>query len=280
MQKEFKVAVVQHKYKSTDCAINTEDGLSIVEQAKCMNADIVLFPECFITGYELPIENEDALNDSSEFIKQFCIKANELNIGIVLTALTKGIQKPQNTAFLIDKTGNIIMKYSKVHTCDFADEACLESGNEFFVCAFDGIKIGIMICYDREYPESARMLMMKGAEIILAPNDCTAMAPRVQALSTRAYENMVGVVMANPPGQNAGCSCAFSPICWDDNGNCVDNTIFMGDAFTDSIFIAEFDIDKLREYRRCEMMGNTFRKVKAYSELLNSKIEEPFIRIR
>lgn len=280
MQKKFKVAIVQHKYKSTDRAINTEDGLSIVEQAKCMNADIVLFPECFITGYELPIENKDALNDSNEYIEQFCAKAKELNIGIVLTALTKGIQKPQNTAYLIDKTGRIIIKYSKVHTCDFADEACLESGNGFFVADFEDIKIGIMICYDREYPESARVLMLKGAEIILVPNDCAAMAPRVRALSTRAYENMVGVVMANPPGQNAGCSCAFSPICWDENGNCIDNTIFMGDALTDGIFIAEFDIDKLRNYRGQEMIGNTFRKVKAYSELLDPKIEEPFIRTR
>ena len=72
-----------------------------------------------------------------------------------------------------------------------------------------------MICYDREYPESARILMLKGAELILVPNDCGAMAPRVQALSTRAYENTVGIVMANPNGENAGCSCAFSPICWD-----------------------------------------------------------------
>ena len=46
------------------------------------------------------------------------------------------------------------MKYSKVHTCDFADEKCLESGNEFKVCDFHGIKIGVMICYDREYSKS------------------------------------------------------------------------------------------------------------------------------
>jgi predicted amidohydrolase len=65
------------------------------------------------------------------------------------------------------------------------------------VCDFDGVKIGIMICYDREYPESARVLMLKGAEIILVPNDFGTMKPRLQALSTRAYENMVGIVMAN-----------------------------------------------------------------------------------
>lgn len=80
---------------------------------------------------------------------------------------------------------------TKVHTCDFADEACLESGSAFRVCDFDGIKIGIMICYDREYPESARILMLQGAEIILVPNDCGSMKPRLCALSTRAYEPLL-----------------------------------------------------------------------------------------
>ena len=43
------------------------------------------------------------------------------------------------------------------------------------------------------------------------------MKPRIQALSTHAYENIVGVVMANPNGANCGNSCAYSPICWDRN---------------------------------------------------------------
>ena len=56
------------------------------------------------------------------------------------------------------------------------------------MCDFEGIQLGIMICYDREFPESARILMLKGAEVILVPNDCGSMQPRLRALSTRAYE--------------------------------------------------------------------------------------------
>ena len=166
----------------------------------------------------------------------------------------------------------------KVHTCDFADEACLESGDAFQVCDFHDIKLGIMICYDREYPESARVLMLKGAEIILVPNDCGAMKPRLCALSTRAYENMVGIAMANPNGENAGNSCAFSPICWDENGRCVDNVLLMADDVTEGLYYAVFDMDAIRSYREEEMMGNTFRKVKAYGLLLSEQIEYPFIR--
>jgi predicted amidohydrolase len=170
------------------------------------------------------------------------------------------------------------MKYSKVHTCDFADEKTVEPGMEFKVCDCDGIKLGIMICYDREYPESARILMLKGAELILVPYDCGSMAPRLNALSTRAYENMVGVAMANPNGENAGCSCAYSPICWDEDGRCVDNTILMADELAEGLFYADFDMDAIRDYRNTEMMGNTFRKVDTYSELMNKAIQEPFIR--
>ncbi len=292
----FKIAIVQERRDPVDYRLNMEKGLDIVKKAKKQGADIVLFPECWITGYEfpdvdksLPLEeivklpvykewSNRALEDDSTYINAFSMAAKELNIGVVVTGYTKGEMRPRNSAVVIDKNGEIIMKYSKVHTCDFADERMLESGNEFKVCNFNGVKLGIMICYDREYPESARILMLKGAEIILVPNDCETMPARIQALSTRAYENMTGVAMANPPGENAGCSCAFSPIVWDKEGKPIDNTIVLADDVTEGILLAEFDIDVLRDYRSHEMMGNTFRKIKAYAELLKDEVNEPFIR--
>ena len=272
----FKVAILQMRSINRAYEENTKIVIDRMIEAKNNNADILLLPECFITGYDLTINNQQALTDRD--IQPLCDKAKELGIGLVATALTKGNNNPQNSAFVISKNGEILMKYSKVHTCDFADERVLESGNEFKVRDFDGVKIGIMICYDREYPESARILMLKGAEIILVPNDCGSMRPRLQALSTRAYENMCGVVMANPNGNNAGNSCAFSPICWDRNGECVDNTLLIADSKTEGLFYAEFDMEAIRAYREREMMGNTFRKIAAYSKLLDNKIEYPFIR--
>lgn len=89
---------------------------------------------------------------------------------------------------------------------------------------------------------------------------------------------MVGIAMANPPGSNAGCSCAFSPIVWDRDGEAVDNTILTADPMSEGVFLAKFDIEALRAYRRKEMMGNTFRKVNAYKELLSGIVDAPFIR--
>ena len=54
----------------------------------------------------------------------------------------------------------------------------------------------------------------------------------------------------------------------------------MADDMAEGLFYAEFDMDKIHSYREQEMMGNTFRKVKAYGELLNGKVEYPFIRER
>ena len=272
----FRVAVLQMRSVNREYERNIKTIIKYMSDAKQNGADILLLPECFVTGYDLTIDNASAITEND--LAPLCENAKELNIGLVATALTQGKSNPQNSAFVISKDGKILMKYAKVHTCDFADEKVLESGTEFKVCDFDGVKIGIMICYDREYPESARVLMLKGAEIILVPNDCGSMRPRLQALSTRAYENMCGVAMANPNGENAGNSCAYSPICWDRNGECVDNTLLLADAETEGLFYADFDMDAIRAYREREMMGNTFRKVKAYAELLNDEIQYPFVR--
>ena len=292
---KLRIAVVQKRHDPYDRDKNTQLGISCIQEAKNMGADLVLFPECWITGYEFPefddsipieeIEKTEvfrkwaasAMEEDDPHLLAFQKAAQEMEIGVVITGYTKGNHRPRNTAFLIDRSGKILLKYSKVHTCDFSSERMLESGDEFFVAEFDGVKIGIMICYDREYPESARVLMMKGAEIILVPNDCSEMFHRVNALSTRAYENMTGVVMANPPGKRMGHSCALSPIIWDDNGE-RDNRIFVAGEEEEKIFLAEFDLSELRDYRENEMMGNTFRKVKAYAELMNEEIKPPFIR--
>lgn len=274
----MKIAVMQVRSLGRNGQANAERALRLMEEARKSGADLALFPECFLTGYELPIPRAEALTENSPCLLAVREGAARLRMGAVITALTQGRSRPRNTAFLIGRDGKVLLRYDKVHTCDFADEGTLESGEGFSVASFDGIRIGLMICYDREYPESARLLMLQGAELILVPNDCAAMAPRLRALSTRAYENMVGVAMANPPGENAGRSCAYSPICWDENGLCVDNTLLLASEKTEGVFYADFDLGAIRRYRESEMMGNTFRKVGAYGGLLNPEVRAPFVR--
>lgn len=294
--KSLKVGLIQHKAIANNINMNLELGLNYIGEAKKLGADIVLFPEMWSNGYEPPYDeafknpfdenykNErqkwlnEAVDEESEYVKAFKRIATELEIGIVITYLSKGNTSPQNTALVIDKTGEILMKYSKVHTCDFSLEALFESGKEFKVCDFCGVKLGVMICYDREFPESARILMLKGAEIILVPNACDMNPARINQLATRAFENMIGIAMTNYPGKKWGNSCAYSPVVFDDDGNYVDNKIISTNDIQEEILISEFDLDSIRNYRKIETWGNAYRKVEAYKELLDNEVQEPFIR--
>jgi hydrolase, carbon-nitrogen family len=279
---KLKVAMVQYDANEPNIDFNIKVAMKYIKEAKKSGAGIVLFPECFLTAYCCPdiveellpleeLENDSefigwcnsAVTEEEEHVLQIRKLAKELQIGVVITAFTKGEKYPQNTAFIIDRNGDIILKYSKVHTCDFDWERYLESGQEFKVCKFDGVNIGVMICYDREYPESARELMLQGAEIIFNPNCCGGMEPRLKELSVRAMENMVGVAMANPPAPGMGRSAAFNPMVWDENGEVLDNTIIVAEEFFEGIVYAEFDIDVIRKYRENEDLGK-FRKPRAY----------------
>ena len=279
---KLKVAMVQYDANEPNIDFNTKVAMKYIKEAKKSGAGIVLFPECFLTAYCCPdivegllplgeLENDSefigwcnsAVTEEEEHVLQIRKLAKELQIGVVITAFTKGEKYPQNTAFIIDRNGDIILKYSKVHTCDLDWERYLESGQEFKVCKFDGVNIGVMICYDREYPESARELMLQGAEIIFNPNCCGGMEPRLKELSVRAMENMVGVAMANPPAPGMGRSAAFNPMVWGENGEVLDNTIIVAEEFFEGIVYAEFDIDVIRKYRENEDLGK-FRKPRAY----------------
>ena len=135
-----------------------------------------------------------------------------------------------------------------------------------------------MICYDREFPESARILMLKGAELILTPNACELEENRIGQFRARAYENMVGVAMANyaAPQEN-GHSVAFDAVAFDENEK-TQNTLIIEAGEEEGVYIAEFYMDRIRAYRERETWGNAFRKPKKYGLLISPEVEHPFIR--
>ena len=141
-------------------------------------------------------------------------------MAIVITYLEKTDDLPKNSASLIDRHGEIMMTYSKVHTVDpFPMETAVQPGDDFYVADLDtkvgNVKVGIMTCYDREFPESARILMLKGAEVILTPNACGLDSLRLMQFQVRAWENSVATAMTNyartPENKGFnGRSCAFT----------------------------------------------------------------------
>lgn len=269
--------------------MSIEDNLAIGKkaciEAKEKGADIALFPEMWSDGYYLPQdENEiDALSieKDSKFIEEFRVLASELQMAIGITFLEKSESKPLNSVIFFDRTGKEILHYSKVHTCAFDAEKVLSEGNDFFVSDLDfeggTVKIGSMICFDREFPESARILMLKGAELILAPNACPMEINRLSTLRTRAYENMVAVATCNYPEGHPDCngrSTLFDGVPWlRDEPGVSDMCVFEAPE-TPGVYVAELDLDRLRTHRSNDIMGDKFRHPEKYSILSDSNVRD------
>jgi len=262
-------------------------GKAACEKAKDMDADIALFPEMWSNGYAIPqderVISKVSISADSDFIQGFSNLAAELQMAIGVTFLERHNPKALNSVILFDRNGKQRLHYSKVHTCDFDLEKMLSSGEDFYVADLDigrgTVKVGSMICFDREFPESARILMLKGAEVILAPNACPMEINRLAALRTRAYENMLAIATCNYPAGQPDCnghSTVFDGIAWlRDEPGVRDMCIFEAPD-KEGIYLAEIDLDMLREYRADEVMGNKYRHPEKYGLLIsNRKCDSP-----
>ncbi len=292
----FKVALLQLSPADT-MKNNMLKGIEYCKKAKEMEADIAVFPEMWNTGYEMLFEgdlndqnniskekiekwNSKAIDNDDEFINQYIDLAKQLKMAIAITYLEKTKQKPKNTVIIIDRNGNIVLKYSKVHTVDSKMEAYIQPGSEFRTCELDygrgKIKLGAMICFDRDFPESARILMLQGSEIILVPNACYMSKIRLEQLKVRAYENMVGMVTVNY-ANHSGRSSAYSPIVRNINKHELNSELLVMNDKED-IKIVQFNVSEIREYRSRETLGDAYRKPYAYKKLVENNVQEPFIR--
>lgn len=286
--KHLKIALLQLLPEGT-LEGNLYKGLEYCRKAKDMGADIALFPEMWSVGYNIPNDidqlNNSAVSSDSAFVNSFGELAREQNMAIGITYLEKYDPSPRNTLSLFDRFGNRILTYAKVHTCDFDIESKLTAGDDFYVVDLDTeqgmVKVGAMICYDREFPESCRILMLKGAEIVLVPNACPMEINRISQLRARAFENMVGIATVNYPSGQPDCnghSTAFDGIAYRPSEPASRDMLIIEAGEREGIYLADFPVDELREYRSREVHGNAYRHPQKYKLLVSESIEEPFIR--
>ena len=284
----FKAALLQLLPEKTQ-EENLQKGLLACRRAKEMGADIAIFPEMWNIGYTIPTApdelNKASISIDGPFVRAFADQAKALNMAIAITFLESYEPSPRNTVCVFDRFGKIALTYAKVHTCDFGDERLLTAGNDFPVEALDTengtVNIGAMICYDREFPESARILMLGGAEIIIVPNACPMEINRISQLRARAYENMVGIATVNYPKGKPDCnghSTAFDGIAYASEEPGSRDTLIVEAGEREGIYIADFPMDALRAYRKSEVHGNAYRHPQKYGKLIYEEINEPFIR--
>lgn len=280
----LRIALLQMAACGADQGANLAKGEEFCRRAHALGADIALFPEMWNIGYSAYNPNQpgarerwqgQAISRDSEFVTHFRALARETEMAIAITYLEKWQGAPRNSVSLVDRHGDIVMTYAKVHTCAFDWEAALTPGDAFHTCDLDTrvgpVRIGAMICFDREFPESARVLMLQGAEIILTPNACDLEANRLAQFRARAFENMVGLAMANyvaPQGNGNSIAVDAEMFSADESSR---DPIIVQAGESEGIYLADFDLDRLRSYRAREVWGNAFRRPETYSTLTSQK---------
>ena len=180
---------------------NIEANLkSVKEMINDSGADLIVLPELCFSGYYFR-SKEDLYDYSDETVqKNIIIELQETarNNDVFIVA---GIAEQEgdylyNSAIVIGPEG-FIGRHRKVNLT--VNEKIFDRGNRFDVITIGNVKIGIVICFDSWFPESYRLLSLKGAQIICCPaNFGGTLTPDI--LKVRSIENKVYTVLANRTG--------------------------------------------------------------------------------
>ncbi len=222
----LKIALLQHIPQPD----NVAKALSRLEETATIAADqgcaILLVPEASITGYNIPQTTMQrvALQADGQTTTAIAEICKQTNIAIAYGFAERDGNDFYNCVQIISRTGNIAGKYRKTHLWGDLDRTLFNAGNTLAcntnnpLARIDGWKIGLLICYDIEFPEAVRQLALAGADLILTPTGLMQpwrdVAERV--VPVRAYENQLFIAYANYCGDEGdlsyeGRSCITGP---------------------------------------------------------------------
>lgn len=183
---------------------NISRAKEIITKASKNNCDLVVFPELFLTGYS----SNDYIKNSAFTLKDNSILTlqklcKESNIACVVGFAKTEKKKVFNSACFIDKNGKIAGVYDKTHLWG-GEKSVFEPGDELNVIETSMGKVGLLICYDIEFPEPARILASKGADFIccISANMKPYDDVHKTFIKARALENMVPVIYCNYVGDD------------------------------------------------------------------------------
>lgn len=202
--KLLRIAAAQMKFRPT-LAENVEVICQFVDEAARAGVDVVLFPECALTGYNVnfrriaPTEIEAGLRTVAE-------AARSHRIHVLIGAPTFARQRRFNSLIALDRLGREIFRHVKVHLTP-RDAQSFTPGNSVAFFRLDGVPCTAIICHERRYPELVRLPVMMGAQIVFHPNaglDALAVSKAKRGgrdgIAVRAFENQVFYVFANSVG--------------------------------------------------------------------------------
>ncbi|AJY77758.1 carbon-nitrogen hydrolase family protein [Paenibacillus beijingensis] len=247
--KVIKVAAIQMNTVLYDCEANLKKAEHLVEQAVQEGARLIVLPELFNTGYL--VEDEDVnLSEripgkTTRWMEQL---AHRYQIYIAAAIMESGesVGVVYDTALLVGPEG-LIGTYRKTHLWD-PENTRFAKGDSYPVFQTPIGKIGLQICYDIGFPEGARILTLKGADIVLYPSAYGQ--PRLYAWDVatraRALENGIFVIASNRTGTEkeratfGGHSRITDPL----------GRVLAEAAAEDEVIVSEIDLDTVAKQRR------------------------------
>ena len=196
----MRVAVLQFAPRFGEVEANLDRVESMLEG---VDADVVVLPELFQTGYlftereELPRLAEALDGPTASRVRGW---ARELDAAITYGFAEATPQGCFNSAAIVNGRG-VLAHYRKIHLFD-REKLWFETGDLGFpVCEYRGVRIGLMVCFDWRFPESARSLAFQGADLIVHPSNLVLpWCP--DAMITRALENNVFIATSDRWGED------------------------------------------------------------------------------
>lgn len=217
---DFKIAIGQHA--PTPIAIDKSlQRMSSLAKAAGSDIDLLVLPEASLTGYNIPLNSAQLIavarnSNTTDQIRSIC---QQSSIAIAYGYIERHGNALYNSVHVIDSTGSSIAHYRKCHLWGELDKRLFTAGSGFSpVFELSGWQLGLLICYDIEFPESSRHLSLQGAELIVAPtalmHPWTFVADHMTRV--RAAENQVYFAYANYCDQEGdieyvGRSCIVGP---------------------------------------------------------------------
>jgi predicted amidohydrolase len=202
------VAAAQMKF----CATLTDNVAWIVQSIRAAakaGADVILFPECAVTGYNgdfaslSPASVEAALDTIAR-------AARTARCHVLVGSPTFAKGKWFNSLMVFNRRGKEIFRYSKIHLTQ-RDARFFARGDKLAFFRLDGVPCTAIICHERRFPELVRLPVMLGAQIVFHPNaglDALAVSRTKRrgrdGIAVRAFENEVFYVFANSVGPQGG----------------------------------------------------------------------------
>ena len=217
----MRIAVLQAAGSPGDPAANLATVRRFALTAAEGGARLIVCPEAFVTGYNIGPERVAELAEPAdgEAVGALAAIAAEAGVAVACGYCERDGDAVYNAAVLVDRDGRVLLHYRKTHLFGKLDRAAFAPGDvPPPVAALDGLGVGLLICYDVEFPEPVRRLAVEGAQLVVVPTSLMAPSHWIAELlvPARAAENQVFVAYANRVGTEGelhyvGRSCVAGP---------------------------------------------------------------------